>query len=113
MNFIPNFVGTARYCADLIKIVMKKIIYLFLFTVFAFSIQAITPAPANAQCAMCSLTAQNATENGNVQGKGLNNGILFLLAMPYLAAVGIGALWYVRYRSKKNVRFDEGPIRLN
>ncbi len=59
---------------------------------------------ASAQCAMCSLTAQNATENGNVQGNGLNNGILFLLAMPYLAVAVIGTLWYYRYRSKKNVQ---------
>lgn len=68
---------------------------------------------AQSQCAMCSLTAQNATENGNVQGKGLNNGILFLLAMPYLATLVIGILWYKKYRSKKTVRMGEDPITLN
>lgn len=66
-----------------------------------------------AQCAMCSLTAQNATENGNIQGKGLNNGIMFLLAMPYLAAVLIGGLWYYKFRAKKNVKINEDPISLN
>lgn len=78
-----------------------------------FSTLTITPVSVSAQCAMCSLTAQNATENGNNQGKGLNNAIMFLLAMPYLAAAGIGFLWYKKYRPKKKVRMDEGPISLN
>lgn len=68
---------------------------------------------SSAQCAMCSLTAENATQNGNTQGKGLNNGILFLLAMPYLAVAIIGILWYTRYRTKKNVRIADKPISLN
>lgn len=58
---------------------------------------------AQAQCAMCSLTAQAATENGNTQGFGLNDGILFLLFMPYLAVVVIGILWYRKYRKKPTV----------
>lgn len=66
-----------------------------------------------AQCAMCSLTAQNAAENGNTQGKGLNNGILFLLAMPYLIVGLMGFLWYKRYRSKKNIQVPDQPINLN
>lgn len=52
----------------------------------------------SAQCAMCSLNAENSTTNGNTQGKGLNDGILFLLAIPYLIAVGVGILWYKKYR---------------
>jgi len=79
----------------------------------AVSVQVSSPKMAEAQCAMCSLTAQNATEGSNSQGKGLNNGILFLLAIPYAAALGIGILWYTKYRSKKNVRMEDGPISLN
>lgn len=90
--------------------VMKRVFFLLVLTC---SISLSSPAPAQAQCAMCSLTAQNATENGNQQGKGLNDAILFLLAMPYLAALGIGILWYKRYRTKKNVRIDDSPISLN
>lgn len=94
-------------------IAMKRLRYIFLIGLLVSSMAAFVPTGAQAQCAMCSLTAQNATENGNSQGKGLNNGILFLLVMPYLAAAGIGTLWYVRYRSKKTVRINEGPIQLN
>lgn len=71
------------------------------------------PGVVQAQCAMCSLTAENATQHGNTQGKGLNKGILFLLAMPYLAVVGVGVLWYKRYRARKTVTVDNDPIVLN
>lgn len=57
-----------------------------------------------AQCAMCSLNAENSTTNGNTQGKGLNDGILFLLAIPYLIAVGVGILWYKKYRKNQPKR---------
>lgn len=79
----------------------------------AVALMAVMPNRSEAQCAMCSLTAENATQNGNDQGKGLNKGILFLLAIPYLAAVGVGVLWYKRYRGKKTVTMDDEPIALN
>ncbi|PPK99813.1 hypothetical protein [Parapedobacter indicus] len=81
--------------------------------VFAVILAASMPHRVHAQCAMCTLTAENATENGNTQGKGLNKGILFLLAIPYLAAVGVGVLWYKKYRGKKTVNIDNDPIVLN
>lgn len=59
-----------------------------------------------AQCAMCTLNAENSTTNGNTQGKGLNDGILFLLAIPYLIAVGIGVLWYKKYRKNQPKRIS-------
>lgn len=90
--------------------VMKRGLFVLVLTC---GISLSNPAPVQAQCAMCSLTAQNATENGNQQGQGLNDAILYLLAMPYLAALGIGILWYKRYRTKKNVRIEDGPISLN
>lgn len=85
---------------------------LFIIALF-FTVQVSNPNTVTAQCAMCSLTAQNATENGNQQGKGLNKAILYLLAMPYLAAAGIGFLWYKRFRAKKNVQVNDDPISLN
>lgn len=59
-----------------------------------------TPQLSTAQCAMCSLNAENSTKGENTQGKGLNNGILFLLAMPFLIGAGVGILWYTKFRQK-------------
>jgi hypothetical protein len=52
---------------------------------------------------MCTLNAENSTKEGNMQGRGLNDGILFLLVIPYLAAAGLGYLWYKKYRKKSPV----------
>ena len=56
------------------------------------------PDTSTAQCAMCSLNAENSTKDGNTQGKGLNTGILFLLSMPFIFGIGIGYLWYKKFR---------------
>ena len=68
----------------------------------------------SAQCAMCTLNAENSVKNGNTQGKGLNDGILYLLAAPYLAVAGIGLLWYKKYRKKNdNLNVRNERINLN
>ena len=61
----------------------------------------VTPVAVSAQCAMCSLNAENSTQHGNTQGKGLNNGILFLLSMPFLIGSGVAILWYTKFRKKE------------
>ena len=76
---------------------MKKIAYIFLFTLL---LAVSTAQPSNAQCAMCTVSAEQSVKNGNTQGKGLNTGILYLLAIPYLLLSGIGVLWYMKYRKK-------------
>ena len=76
---------------------MKKIAYIFLFTLL---LAASTVQTSNAQCAMCTVSAEQSVKNGNTQGKGLNAGILYLLAIPYLLISGMGILWYVKYRKK-------------
>lgn len=41
-----------------------------------------------AQCAMCKATAESATENIDESiGEGLNNGILYLMGIPYLLLI--------------------------
>ena len=76
---------------------MKKIAFIFLLLLTtAFSM----PSQVSAQCAMCSISADQSVKNGNSQGKGLNTGIVYLLVIPYLLISGIGALWYFKYRKK-------------
>jgi hypothetical protein len=53
-----------------------------------------------AQCAMCRSTIENNYSNGDPGiAAGINTGILYLLSMPYLAAMIIAYLWY---KSSKN-----------
>ena len=53
-----------------------------------------------AQCAMCRSTIENNYSNGDPGiAAGINTGILYLLSMPYLAAIVIAYLWY---KSSKN-----------
>jgi uncharacterized membrane protein YphA (DoxX/SURF4 family) len=82
---------------------MKRIAFVFVFIVLSVVAMSST---AQAQCAMCSVNAEQSVKNGNTQGNGLNSGILYLLAIPYLLITGIGVLWYVKYR-KKSVDYAE------
>jgi hypothetical protein len=60
----------------------------------------VTTVLVDAQCAMCRSTLENNYSNGNPGiASGLNTGILYLLAMPYLAIMILGYIWY---KSSKN-----------
>lgn len=52
-------------------------------------------AEISAQCPMCKATVESAMKKDeNTIGMGLNDGILYLLAAPYLVAATVGFLWY-------------------
>lgn len=53
-----------------------------------------------AQCPMCRLSAETNLKNGGTEGKGLNTGILYMLAMPYLLVGTIGYIWW---RNRKQI----------
>ncbi|MBL7797959.1 MAG: hypothetical protein JNJ90_15815 [Saprospiraceae bacterium] len=57
------------------------------------------PFDASAQCPMCRMSAESNLKNGGTDGRGLNAGILYMLAMPYLLVVSIGYWWW-RNRKK-------------
>lgn len=67
------------------------------------------------QCAMCTLNAENSVQNGNTQGMGLNDGVLFLLACPYVVVLVVGIIWYRKYRQKNHtqIRAKHDSIHLN
>ena len=52
-----------------------------------------------AQCPMCRATAESNLANGGTEGRGLNNGILYMLGMPYILIGTIAFLWW-RNRKK-------------
>ncbi|MBP9078273.1 MAG: hypothetical protein KBG02_15500 [Haliscomenobacter sp.] len=55
-----------------------------------------------AQCPMCRMAAESNLENGGTQGKGLNAGILYMLATPYLLVGTIGFLWWRNRRKEES-----------
>lgn len=55
-----------------------------------------------AQCAMCKAAAESNLNGGGTDGLGLNNGILYMLATPYLLIAGI-IFMYWRNRRKEQV----------
>lgn len=79
---------------------MKKLLltFVFLFSLAAFEV--------NAQCAMCRRIAETnyeqqdkvAHEKEMKRGRSLNNGILYLLSIPYIIG-GVGA--FVWWRSRR------------
>lgn len=75
---------------------MKKTLLIVFALFFAMA------TDAEAQCAMCRSTLENNYSNGNPGiAAGINTGILYLLAMPYLAVIFIGYFWY---KSSKNAQ---------
>ena len=54
-----------------------------------------------AQCPMCRATAESNLANGGTEGQGLNQGILYLLGMPYLLVGTIAFIWW-RNRKKEH-----------
>ena len=73
---------------------MKKYIkyILFCFLLFGYS------PSADAQCPMCRMSLESNLENGGTAGKGMNTGILYMLAMPYLIVGTIGLIWWKHNR---------------
>ena len=62
------------------------------------------PTSGWAQCAMCKATAETNQAGGGSDAEGLNAGIVYLMAMPYVLMGTVGFLWY---RSAKKARNSE------
>lgn len=62
--------------------------------------------PTQAQCPMCRMSAESNLKNGGTAGRGLNNGILYMLATPYLI---VGTIGYVWWRNRRKEDEEEQP----
>lgn len=54
-----------------------------------------------AQCAMCKSVVESNLESGDAIGSGINDGILYLMAMPYLAFFLFCLLFYFQNKKQK------------
>jgi len=75
---------------------MKQILSIALIIV---SMLVVTPAFS--QCAMCKASVESNIENDQkVVGRGLNDGIIYLMSIPYIVLGGIGYMVYKNWKSK-------------
>jgi hypothetical protein len=74
-----------------------------LFLVLLFSIFVVVPE-ARSQCPMCktALKSSRTKDKRPTVGNGINKGILFLLATPYLLVGAAGFAWYRYRKNQKN-----------
>ncbi|MEZ4793546.1 MAG: hypothetical protein R2783_08825 [Gelidibacter sp.] len=70
---------------------MKSKIVFVLLSLFTF-------LTTNAQCAMCRAVLES--EEGQSTAKGVNNGIIYLMSIPYILVGGIGLLIYWKFFRK-------------
>jgi len=88
-----------------------KSIRIFL-VLLAFGLMTLSTIRVKAQCAMCTTAVETNNKSGASTTKGLNHGIMYLLAAPYLAVVAVGVIWYKKYR-RKNVNLNMRQEKLN
>jgi hypothetical protein len=77
---------------------MRKSFYIVVGVLLLF---CFIPEIAEAQCAMCKAIPESAQEisNQDITGKGINKGILYIIAIPYILIIGFG-LYYFRNKLK-------------
>ncbi len=68
-----------------------KILLLLIILHFAF------PVFAEAQCAMCRAALESEADNS--QAEGINNGIVYLMAIPYIL---VGVVFYFVFKRLKS-----------
>lgn len=70
---------------------MKKYFLILLLVV-------LLPLAGEAQCAMCKAVVESGSNGGSSVADGLNGGIVYLMAFPYII---LGAVGFAIYRQKK------------
>lgn len=64
-----------------------------------------------AQCAMCRATLENNLSNGDPGiASGINLGILYLFAAPYLAVAAVAFFWFKTTRSNAKKELERRPV---
>lgn len=68
------------------NVVIKILLFFIFFTMFTLS---------NAQCAMCRAVLESEADTSIAEG--VNDGIVYLMAIPYILVGGIAFLLYRKY----------------
>ena len=70
-------------------------------TLFSFLMLLFFDIKLKAQCAMCKAVVEANLKVGGSAGAGVNEGILYLMAMPYIAIIIFGLFYFLQKRNKK------------
>ena len=65
-----------------------------------FIIGVLISVQSTSQCAMCKAVVEANLESGDDIGSGLNDGILYLMATPYIFVLLFGIFFYLQKRKK-------------
>ena len=71
-----------------------------------FVIGVLISIQSYSQCAMCKAVVEANLESGDDIGSGLNEGILYLMSMPYLAVLLFGVFYYLQKRKTKKAELS-------
>ena len=74
---------------------LYKFFFFLIFTIYSVG-------ESFSQCAMCKATLENQEEGSSIGGS-INEGILFLMPIPYILLSIVGGVFYYRYKKKKKV----------
>ena len=55
------------------------------------------------QCAMCKAVVEADLDSGGTKGAGLNDGILYLMAVPYLVIFFFAIFYFFQKRNKETI----------
>jgi hypothetical protein len=69
----------------------------------------ISTVDSSAQCPMCKMSAESNLKNGGTAGRGLNTGILYMLALPYTLLGTFGYIWWKNNRRKEEDEVEVLP----
>lgn len=75
---------------------------LILVALFFFALPGL-----EAQCPMCKMAVESNLKGGGSAGKGLNAGILYMLATPYVLVGGLAFVWWRNRRRNADTEKQE------
>lgn len=87
----PVFVPSC--CSAEQKKMKRQIVLLVLFLSLAATVDV------QAQCSVCRRAVESSSETGQNTARGLNKGILYLMAIPYLMGGIAGVIWWKNKKS--------------
>lgn len=70
--------------------------------IYSFLMLLLVSASSNAQCAMCRAALES--EGNGVKAEAVNDGIVYLMIIPYLL---VGVIGYFIYRTGKNLQKEK------